>query len=111
MAWLVRGAMEWYAEGRLIAPDSVKIATSSYQAEMDPLADFIDDRCVRIPDARTSKEDLWQTYKEWAKDNHIRRPLGRNQIGERIAAFDGITEVKSGKWYWEGIGLTIDERK
>ena len=111
LAWLVRGAMKWYAEGGLIAPDSVKLATSSYQAEMDPLADFIDDRCVRIPDARTSKEDLWQTYKEWTKDNHISHPLGRNQLGERIASMDGVTEVKSGKWYWEGIGLTVDERQ
>lgn len=109
LAWLVRGAMKWYAQGRLIAPDCVKLATSSYQAEMDPLADFIDDCCVRIPDARTSKGDLWKTYREWSKDNHIRRPLGRNQLGERLVALDWVTKVKSGKWYWEGIGITVDE--
>ena len=64
LAWIVRGAVEWYRDG-LGTPDAVRRATSAYRDDMDTLGDFLDERCVIDPQATVVAATLWETWKTW----------------------------------------------
>jgi putative DNA primase/helicase len=67
LRWAVEGVALWQKEG-LLVPDSVRIATESYQAESDLLGDFIVDCCEVVPGAKTPFKDLYNRYVSWAQD-------------------------------------------
>jgi putative DNA primase/helicase len=105
LAWLVQGCLDWQEKG-LNIPDSVKQTTREYRNEMNPLGDFLEERCVLIPEARVTNPELRSAYLEWARKNEITRPLGPKQFSQRLNAMDGVREGKSGSTrYWVGIGL------
>ena len=51
LRWAVDGCLAWQREGGLRHPASVLAATSEYQAEQDPLTDFLAECCVEVPNA------------------------------------------------------------
>jgi phage/plasmid-associated DNA primase len=59
-------------------------ATAAYRAEMDPLQDFIAERCVVAPGAWATVEGLWTAYERWAHDAGEKYPLTRRQFGDRL---------------------------
>ena len=95
LAWLVEGCLEWQGVG-LNIPASVRQATAGYRAEMDPLAEFLDECCVLGPETRVSNPDVWDAYKQWAKENSIKYPLGRKGFTQRLEGLDGVAMVNSG---------------
>jgi putative DNA primase/helicase len=72
LAWCVRGALRWQAEG-LQAPASVMNATDAYQQGEDPLAEFLLARTEQIPNAEASLSALFAAYSSWADVEGIRR--------------------------------------
>lgn len=69
LAWLVRGAVEWYASG-LHIPQSITQEVDRYRDEQDRLQQFVKDRCTL--DAREwtpfgGPFGLYPAYTEWAK--------------------------------------------
>ena len=66
LAWLVRGAVEWYRNG-LNDPASVTEAIETYRDESDALSGFLPGVLVMDPDRWTSNADLWAAYTEWAE--------------------------------------------
>ncbi|WP_158544604.1 phage/plasmid primase, P4 family [Blastococcus sp. TBT05-19] len=92
LAWAVRGAIEWYADG-LQEPETLKAGTSAYREESDRLGEFLADR-VEITGERldvVTLTDLWKSYEDWAdevgEDRKFSRRLFTTAIGERA----GIT--------------------
>jgi putative DNA primase/helicase len=66
LAWMVRGAVEWYANG-LRDPDCVRAAVEEYRDESDSLAGFYPDGVlVDAPGHWTSNADIWDAYTAWA---------------------------------------------
>jgi len=63
--WLVRGCLEWQERGLEPTPPMVLAATQSYQQEEDPLAEFLESRCVVAPDAVVKACDLYAAYCDW----------------------------------------------
>lgn len=87
LAWAVRGCLEWQKQG-LGSADAVDASTAAYQVEMDPIADFLDDRLIfdggtRIGNTITPK-DLRRAYDSWAKEEGIRVPLSRKEFQDAI---------------------------
>lgn len=108
LAWAVEGCLRWQREG-LAIPDSVRQATAEYRAEMDPLIDFLEERCVESPTASVSSGDLWDAYLEWCRKMR-RRPLSRKALGARLTEH-GFLSVRS--WNsrgWSGLGLLDSHR-
>ena len=68
LAWAVRGCMEWQAGG-LQEPEGVIEATNEYRAEMDIVADFIEDELQHGPAAEIDNTELYETFQKWCKDN------------------------------------------
>ena len=67
LAWVVRGAVEWYREG-LGTPDAVRRATTAYRDEMDTLGDFLAQRCVIDPQATVGSTKLYDAFKTWLEE-------------------------------------------
>jgi putative DNA primase/helicase len=109
LAWIVRGCSEWQRNG-LGEPEEVKSATTSYRADMDVLAGFIEDRCVVDPDAWAAFADLYASYQEWCDESGEKAETKR-RFGTRLKerGFEpgrgtGNTPIR------RGIGLRDDRR-
>lgn len=72
-AWLVRGAMEWYATG-LQDTEAVMMSTKEYREESDVLELFLSENMRKIPGSRSPKTVVYRAYRTWAKDNGVYAP-------------------------------------
>jgi putative DNA primase/helicase len=109
LVWAVRGCLAWQERG-LAAPRQISESTAAYQAESDPLRDFIEDRCVVHPDVETTAALLWHCYCDWAKDSGMRWSLSRVQFVQRLEKM-GLRKTRSGHErtrMWIGICRAID---
>lgn len=107
LALLVRSCLEWQASG-MQEPSTVVDATAEYRAEMDDLADFIEQRCQVLDGVRVKATTLYEAYATWAKSR------GENPIKERAFGSEmeqrGYNLKKSNSVAWRfGIAL-CDER-
>jgi P4 family phage/plasmid primase-like protien len=73
LAWLVRGALEWYRAG-LQPPDAVRKASREYQSEQDRVGQFVTECCVLVANARTVlngdgvwSASLYDAYTSWCR--------------------------------------------
>jgi len=112
--WALRGCLAWQREG-MSDPPEVLAATANYQAEQDPLAEFLDTCCTFGADVSATRADLFARYAAWtdqAKDHH---PLDRTSFFERIRRRPEIDESRrrvDGRItrFFTGIGLLRTER-
>lgn len=95
LAWAVRGFSMWQAEG-LGTATAVEESTKTYQDEMDPIRDFLDDELVFHSDATCTPKELRMAYDRWAKEEGVKHTLGRKPFqkavedrGARYSADDG----------------------
>lgn len=72
IAWAVRGAREWYADG-LQDPDVIREATREYRETSDPLAGFLGDVLVVTQDDAHSVPlgDAFNAYLEWCEAENL----------------------------------------
>jgi putative DNA primase/helicase len=68
LAWMIQGCLIWQREG-LVAPQVVSAATDEYLASEDVVERFVEERCVKDPQAWTGTTDLYNAWKSWAEDN------------------------------------------
>jgi putative DNA primase/helicase len=108
VAWAVRGALEWQAHG-LAAPAAVMRATETYRMESDPLAQFIDERCVVGRAYSAKATQAFKTYKAWAIEQGMndRDMLGSTAFGTKMSAKFEKRHTNKGNIY-DGIGLLSD---
>ncbi len=69
-AWLVEGAKRWYENG-LSEPDAVILHTNEYRSESDVWQRFLDVTCEAIQGVRVEQTDLYNYYKDWARNNGV----------------------------------------
>lgn len=70
-AWMVEGAVKWYASGGLKHPDSVMRQQTELREANDPLAAFISARCELDPGARSPRGPFLEAYNAWATDQKL----------------------------------------
>jgi putative DNA primase/helicase len=106
LAWAVRGCLDWQLHG-LPAPPEVIGATDAYREEMDPLAGFIEERCVTTDTARATAKDLYAAYITWAS-NEGEHAMSQRTFGMRLGE-RGFDSARTGQTrWWLGIGV-LDE--
>lgn len=108
--WLIEGCLLWQKEGLDDTPECIQIATKEYEADSDPLSDFILDECVIHPQAQIKTSVLYKKYKDWAesqgmKDREILTltAFGRKMKGkcQKIKNRDGI--------FYQGLALKCEQ--
>jgi putative DNA primase/helicase len=84
LAWAIKGCLLWQQEG-LGLPRSIDVATRDYREESDPLAEFLDERCVIRADAFVESGILRRDYDDWARENG-EKPLDHRALSSRLRA-------------------------
>lgn len=104
--WAIQGAVEFIKNGfKLVVPDVVAMATEEYQARENWLENFINERCIREPNARVGARSLYDEYRRWAQaaGEYVRRETDFSTAMEAA----GYQRIKpKGKFHY--IGLRLD---
>jgi putative DNA primase/helicase len=66
LAWAVAGCLAWQREG-LNPPACVQAATEEYFEAEDAIGQWIEERCVREPNAKALTAELFNDWKQWAE--------------------------------------------
>ncbi|TMS59842.1 hypothetical protein MW7_000385 [Imbroritus primus] len=103
LAWAVQGCLDWQGHGRLDPPQRVVEATEEYFEAEDALGRWLDERCVREPNAKSLTAELFNDWKQWAEaagefigaqrrfsDLLITRGLEKWRNGMGVRGFQGI---------------------
>lgn len=107
--WALAGCLSWQRQG-LGVPIEVKSATSSYQAEMDEIALFLEDApLVQHANAKIVFAELYEMYKSWA-ESAGERVLSKRKFGERMAEKRFVNQNGTGNTvHTLGIGRSAQE--
>lgn len=106
LAWAIQGAMEFIKNDfKLVVPEVVAMATEEYRNRENWLENFIDERCIRDPNARVGARSLYNEYKLWAQDSgeYVRREIDFSTAME-AAGYRKITPKNKKTW----TGLKLD---
>ena len=106
LTWAIEGAVNFVRNGfRLDIPEVVEEATEAYRARENWLDSFINERCIREPNARVGAADLYREYREWAEStgDYVRR-LNDFTTTMEAAGFQNIRPKNKSTW----VGLRID---
>ena len=88
--WLVEGYFRYIGSG-LTPPDSVKNATSEYEAASDKIKQFVDERLVRKAGEATPTSVVYAEYRNWCQGNGL-QPLSQNKFSERLKRYGEIKQ-------------------
>jgi putative DNA primase/helicase len=107
LAWAVRGSLEWKKSG-LNPPECVTAATEQYRVESDPLAEFIEERCLQMQNYSVSAGELYKSYAKWTEERGMKdsEKLTMTAFGSRMAQRFEKTRGARGIIYI-GIGLKV----
>lgn len=93
LAWCVRGALAYQRLG-LKPTKAVAAARDSYKADMDLLADWIDERCKLDHNAVSSSESLWQSWRSFAESRGELRFIASSRTLARKLSSRGFLPVR-----------------
>lgn len=103
LSWAVEGCQEWQRHGLGTSPNVMR-ATAEYRDESDVFGQFLEDCCATGPDQRTPSADLFECYRDWARDNGY-HPMTAKSFGLKLKerAFESckIGQARG----WKGLSL------
>ena len=103
LAWAVRGLAKW-ADTGLRVPEKLMEATRAYRAEMDVVAQFLEECCEDDPKGSVLTRDLYNRYSYWSKD-YGERLLTHRSFSLELAR-RGYAKVKGNSTIkWRGLKL------
>ena len=96
LAWAVRGAALWYADGPAPVPAEWQVATNGYRAEQDAIKAFLDDRAVIEKSLFVGATEMYNDYRTWCAEDG-RQLLSQGEFGQRMMATGLVTKGRKGK--------------
>jgi putative DNA primase/helicase len=105
LAWIVRGAVNWYQHG-LLTPPAVAAANAEYRADMDSVGQFIEERCELAADAAVSASALYGSYRHHSNDNG-RSPVSTTMFGRTLSKRGFQPDKRGGVQYRVGLQLRL----
>ena len=110
--WALEGWSDYRRNGLQI-PAAVKNATSEYKSESDTMAAFISEKCVVNAVAKVHTTRLFQSFKEWAKENNEYEQVrsSRAMIGLLRDRGYEVSAGSQNKHYVHGLGLEAEENE
>ena len=108
--WALEGWKD-YRENGLQVPSAVNNATLEYKSESDTLAAFISEKCIENAVAKVHTNTLFQSFKEWAKENNEAEQIRSSRVMIRLLRERGfdISAGSQNKYYVHGLGLEAEE--
>jgi len=105
--WALDGCLEWQRDG-LGVPEEVIDATREYEAEQDTFSMFLEEKCVRVSNARVLSLALYREYKAWAEE-HGETPASHKTFASLMSERGfAKTKTKIGALY-SGVGVRTED--
>lgn len=113
LAWLVRGAVRWYAQGRIFGPHPrrVQADTRAWRTEGDLLLQFSQERLEYGPGMDVKSGDVYQAFTEWLVVQGHQR-WSQKTFKARFSGHDLIADMhvserrdRARGVLWEGVRL------
>jgi len=73
-----------FERGEFTHCPSSEIAKKQWRFECDQVEQFVTDTCELASGIRTSSNDIYQSYTNWAKEMGVKRILGHNGLTQRL---------------------------
>jgi putative DNA primase/helicase len=119
LAWMVAGAVAWYARGRMMLPipERVERETRDWRAETDLVLGFADE-CLRFdPNGFVQTQSMLKAFNDWAGERG-HRPWNDRTFASRFGSHDVIraAKVQQGRFSiqgrqqrgWSGVEINED---
>ena len=108
--WALEGLNRLEERKNFNNPKSVANELEEYRKENNNVLVFVEDACLRSPEKSMAKNDIYNEYNLWCKDNGF-RSLSKIKFGKELTRnFKDITDETDGtKRLWSGIG-TVSSR-
>jgi len=106
LAWMIRGALNWQAQG-LRVPPSVRAASAEYMQAHDDLQLWRDERCAASGESKAG--ELYADFKNWKELRGEHAPSATSWY-QRLESQAGITKRKSGGMLYGPIALRSTAR-
>ena len=110
LSWLVRGCLLYQAERLEPTPAAVRRATTSYENDSDPLADFMALWCASDAESVVGAKDFYDHYKLFADRHGLgeRDRLSVTMFGRKAAErLPKERDSKSGRVVYRGITRVV----
>jgi putative DNA primase/helicase len=105
--WAIEGCLEWQRDG-LGVPDEVITATREYEAEQDTFSMFLEEKCVRVANARVLSLALYREYKTWAEEHG--ETAASHKTFASLMSERGFAKTKTMKGaLYSGLGLRTED--
>lgn len=113
LAWLVRGAVEYFTEGGLREPQAVLAATDAYEHEQDTVKKFVEERCTlgspAVQGMTVASAALYNEYKNYCTMDG-ENPVSHKTFTQRLKTGWDIQQTRSSSQrFYEGIRLVQDD--
>jgi putative DNA primase/helicase len=111
LGWMVKGCLNWQQYGDLAEPQEIRDAVQDYRDQMDPLKDFLDDRCLLNPELTATAGELYRAYNAWADDNLQKKERLTKRGFGLVLAEKGFRKGRGtgGVRLWRSLGLKTPE--
>lgn len=109
LAWMVAGYGAYVAGGGLNEPDSVRVATDTYQRDSDAVARFVADGCITsTPTLKATTAALHEAWTRWAVTDGA-ETMSQKAFGAALdrLGYPVTTRTAAGRWR-AGIGIPAD---
>jgi putative DNA primase/helicase len=103
LAWMVAGAMRWYAEG-LGRPPEVSAAGEEWRAASNQVGRFVDECCIRLLTAEAKARNLYGAYRKWAEEAG-EKTESETKFSARMAALGFSRNRRGDGMMYAGIGF------
>jgi putative DNA primase/helicase len=105
--WAIGGCLEWQRDG-LGVPDEVINATREYESEQDTFSMFLEEKCVRVANARVLSLALYREYKTWAEEHG--ETAASHKTFASLMSERGFAKSKTMKGaLYSGLGLRTED--
>ena len=93
--WCVEGYKRLMERGKFLEPESSNDARQEWYEENNPLAQFVEDRCVVGADEKAEMTHMYEVYKTWSEARGF-PVMASNQLSRRLSA-QLMGKVRKGK--------------
>ena len=107
--WMIEGAAVWINQG-LALPEDIKIESAQYMAEMDDIAEWIEDCCELHMDYKEAMSELHKSFAHWKEERGEKAP-GRIQWRERLLQQYPTIEPKRTKKARLALGVHLNKEE
>ena len=76
--WAMQGLRRLREQGTFTAPMQIKVLTAQYRKDSNPVALFVEDRCVVGALEKVQSSAIYAEYKEWCRENTFQAHSSKN---------------------------------